>query len=94
MTGFAPAFPVQCGSFRRYSAERLADRVLNAVSLVRKRDKCGELMPYAVCVDLAGRVSIDRLAEHVPDQIATVNLHSDQDWLADELSHEWKSRNA
>jgi hypothetical protein len=94
MSGFAPAFPVQCGSFRRYPADRLAARVIDAVSLVRKRDKAGELIRYAVCIDLAGRVSIDRMADRVPDHVATVTLTSCPDWLADELDFEWRSRNA
>lgn len=83
--------PVMCGALPRYTPVQIAERVMSCAQMLDRKGHSGR---YAVTLDHAGRVRVGDV-HTAPEviHVATVTYASCPDWLADELSTEWASRN-
>lgn len=64
----------------------LAERAIATMTLLGRK-------PYALAMDAAGAVWLDRVEDVIPTQwIATASRKADPDWLADEIRAEREAR--
>ena len=82
---------VVIGSLNHKSPLALAEQAIAAIAARTKTARAR----YAVCIDLAGRVTINRACDTSPRFIVAVATRkSCPDWLEGELKSEWGDRNA
>jgi len=81
---------VVIGSLNHKTPLALAEQ---AIAAMAERSRSAKAK-FAVCIDLAGRVTIGRACDTSPRLIVAVaNRKSCPDWLEGEIKHEWGSRN-
>jgi ATP-dependent helicase/DNAse subunit B len=87
--------PRVIGSTKRWTPTQLAESTIEIIGEHKRYGKNKAVLFYAVCLDLAGRVVMDRLDDAPPSEIVMAcSYKSDPDDLADALRHELQERAA